>query len=107
MRKTRIDELPQLINVLKGDMGLVGPRPERPEIVKELSEEIPFFDLRHFVRPGVTGWAQICHNYGSSVKDSKEKLQYDLYYLKNYSVFLDLVIIFQTIAVIFWAKGAR
>lgn len=107
MRKTRIDELPQLVNVLKGDMGLVGPRPERPEIVKELSEEIPFFDLRHFVRPGVTGWAQICHTYGSSVKDSKEKLQYDLYYLKNYSIFLDLVIIFQTIAVIFWAKGAR
>jgi len=107
LRKTRIDELPQLINVLKGDMGLVGPRPERPEIVKELSEEIPFFDLRHFVKPGVTGWAQICYNYGSSVKDSKEKLQYDLYYLKNYSVFLDLVIIIQTIAVIFWGKGAR
>jgi sugar transferase (PEP-CTERM system associated) len=107
MRKTRIDELPQLINVLKGDMALVGPRPERPEIVKELSEKIPFFDLRHYVKPGVTGWAQICYNYGSSVKDSKQKLQYDLYYLKNYSVFLDLVIIFQTIAVIFWAKGAR
>ena len=79
----------------------------KPEIVKELSEKIPCFDLRHFVKPGVTGWAQICYNYGSSVKDSKEKLQYDLYYLKNYSVFLDLVILIQTIAVIFWGKGAR
>ncbi len=107
MRKTRIDELPQLINVLRGDMGLVGPRPERPEIVKELSEKIPFFDLRHCVKPGITGWAQICYNYGSSVKDSKEKLQYDLYYLKNYSVFLDVVILVQTMAVILWGKGAR
>lgn len=107
MRKTRIDELPQLFNVLKGDMSLVGPRPERPVIVKELAEKIPFFDLRHCVKPGITGWAQICYNYGSSVKDSKEKLQYDLYYLKNYSIFLDLVILVQTMAVILWGKGAR
>jgi lipopolysaccharide/colanic/teichoic acid biosynthesis glycosyltransferase len=107
MRKTRIDELPQLINVLKGDMSLVGPRPERPEIVKELATKISFYELRHYVKPGVTGWAQICYSYGSTVEDSKEKLEYDLYYLKNYSVFLDMVIIFQTIGVIFWGKGAR
>jgi sugar transferase (PEP-CTERM system associated) len=107
IRKTRIDELPQLINVLKGDMSFVGPRPERPQFVEELRRVIPYYDLRHHVKPGITGWAQVCYPYGSSVKDAREKLQYDLYYLKNYSVFLDVNILLQTIQVILWGKGAR
>jgi sugar transferase (PEP-CTERM system associated) len=107
IRKTRIDELPQLINVLRGDMSFVGPRPERPQFVSELSEVIPFYGLRHHVKPGITGWAQICYPYGSSVADAKEKLQYDLYYMKNYSLFLDMMILFQTAQVILWGKGAR
>ncbi len=107
MRKTRIDELPQLLNVLQGDMSFVGPRPERPVFVRELEQEIPFYGLRHHVKPGITGWAQICYPYGSSVNDAREKLQYDLYYLKNYSVFLDITILLQTATVILWGKGAR
>ncbi len=107
MRKTRIDELPQLLNVLQGDMSFVGPRPERPVFVEELKQEIPFYNLRHHVKPGITGWAQICYPYGSSVNDAREKLQYDLYYLKNYSVFLDITILLQTATVILWGKGAR
>lgn len=107
IRKTRIDELPQLINVLKGDMSFVGPRPERPEFVSELAQIIPYYDLRHHVKPGITGWAQVSYPYGSSINDSREKLQYDLYYLKNYSVFLDVNILLQTIQVILWGKGAR
>ncbi len=107
MRKTRIDELPQIINVLKGDMSFVGPRPERPEFVTDLNEQIPFYSLRHHVKPGITGWAQICYPYGSTVEDTKEKLQFDLYYLKNYSFFLDITIILQTMTVILWGKGAR
>jgi len=107
IRKTRIDELPQLINVLRGDMSLVGPRPERPQLASELAEKIPFYKLRHHVKPGITGWAQICYPYGSNIRDAKEKLQYDLYYLKNYSIFLDIVIVVQTITVILWGKGAR
>jgi lipopolysaccharide/colanic/teichoic acid biosynthesis glycosyltransferase len=107
IRKTRIDELPQLINVLKGDMSFVGPRPERPEFVSELAQVIPYYDLRHHVKPGITGWAQVSYPYGSSINDSREKLQYDLYYLKNYSVFLDVNILLQTIQVILWGKGAR
>ena len=107
IRKTRIDELPQLLNVLKGDMSFVGPRPERPEFVSELSRAIPYYDLRHHVKPGITGWAQVSYPYGSSIKDAREKLQYDLYYLKNYSVFLDINILLQTIQVILWGKGAR
>jgi len=107
IRKTRIDELPQLINVLKGDMSFVGPRPERPEFVSELAQAIPYYDLRHHVKPGITGWAQVSYPYGSSINDSREKLQYDLYYLKNYSVFLDVNILLQTIQVILWGKGAR
>lgn len=107
IRKTRIDELPQLINVLKGDMSFVGPRPERPEFVAELSRAIPYYDLRHFVKPGITGWAQVSYPYGASIKDSREKLQFDLYYLKNYSIFLDINILLQTIQVILWGKGAR
>lgn len=107
LRKTRIDELPQLINVLKGDMSFVGPRPERPEFVAELGEKIPYYDLRHRVNPGITGWAQICYPYGSSERDAREKLQFDLYYIKNYSLFLDLMILIQTAQVMIWGKGAR
>ncbi|MGX5174077.1 TIGR03013 family XrtA/PEP-CTERM system glycosyltransferase [Aliikangiella sp. IMCC44653] len=107
MRKTRLDELPQLWNVLKGDMSFVGPRPERPEFVEELAQQIPYFRMRHRVKPGITGWAQVCYPYGDDVKDAKEKLQYDLYYIKNYSVFLDLTILAQTAQVIMWQKGAR
>ncbi len=107
IRRTRIDELPQLINVLKGDMSFVGPRPERPQFVAELSQAIPYYDLRHYVKPGITGWAQILYPYGASINDAREKLQYDLYYLKNYSIFLDINILLQTIQVILWRKGAR
>ncbi len=107
IRKFRIDELPQLINVLKGEMSFVGPRPERPEFVAELAQAIPYYDLRHHMKPGITGWAQVSYPYGSSIKDSREKLQFDLYYLKNYSVFLDINILLQTIQVILWGKGAR
>ena len=107
IRKFRIDELPQLLNVLKGEMSFVGPRPERPEFVAELAQAIPYYDLRHHVKPGITGWAQVSYPYGSSINDSREKLQYDLYYLKNYSLFLDLNILLQTVQVILWGKGAR
>ena len=107
IRKFRIDELPQLFNVLKGDMSFVGPRPERPEFVADLAQAIPYYDLRHYVKPGITGWAQVSYPYGASINDSREKLQYDLYYLKNYSVFLDVNILLQTVQVILWGKGAR
>lgn len=105
IRKTRIDELPQLINVLRGDMSFVGPRPERPEFVEDLNHKIPYYTLRHHIKPGITGWAQICYPYGASVEDSQEKLQYDLYYLKNNTIFLDLLILMQTAAVILLFKG--
>ncbi|MDH5301318.1 MAG: TIGR03013 family PEP-CTERM/XrtA system glycosyltransferase [Gammaproteobacteria bacterium] len=107
IRKTRIDELPQLINVLKGDMSFVGPRPERPEFVEEFSKTIPYYAERHRVKPGVTGWAQISYPYGASHKDTIEKFQYDLYYVKNYSMFLDFSILLQTAEVVLWGKGAR
>jgi sugar transferase (PEP-CTERM system associated) len=107
IRKTRIDELPQIFNVLKGDMSFVGPRPERPEFVVKLSEKIPYYSERHRVKPGITGWAQICYPYGSSDKDAVEKLQYDLYYVKNYSLFMDFMIMLQTAEVIIFGKGAR
>lgn len=107
IRKTRIDELPQLWNVLKGEMSLIGPRPERPEFVEELEKEIPFYSLRHAVKPGVTGWAQVCYPYGSSVDDSRRKLEYDLYYAKNMSLLLDIKIVLKTIGVILFPKGAR
>lgn len=107
IRKTRIDELPQLFNVFTGDMSFVGPRPERPEFVAELARSIPYYDLRHYVKPGITGWAQILYPYGASINDAREKLQYDLYYLKNYSIFLDINILLQTVQVILWGKGAR
>lgn len=107
IRKTRIDELPQLFNVLKGNMSFVGPRPERPEFVENLTKEIPYYSLRHHVKPGITGWAQICYPYGANVNDAREKLQYDLYYLKNNTIFLDLLILIQTAAVIMLCRGAR
>lgn len=107
IRKTRLDELPQIFNVLKGDMSFVGPRPERPEFVTGLTEQIPYFAERHRVKPGITGWAQICYPYGASEKDSLEKLQFDLYYIKNYSLFLDLVIILQTAHSVIAGKGGR
>lgn len=107
IRLVRIDELPQIFNVLKGDMSFVGPRPERPFFVKELSKEIPYYSMRHSVKPGITGWAQIRYPYGASVEDAKEKLQYDLYYAKNHTLFLDLIILFQTAQVVLFGKGAR
>ena len=107
IRKTRIDELPQLFNVIIGEMSFVGPRPERPEFVVKLSEKIPYYSERHRVKPGITGWAQICYPYGSSDKDAVEKLQYDLYYVKNYSLFMDILIMLQTAEVVIFGKGAR
>jgi sugar transferase (PEP-CTERM system associated) len=106
IRKLRIDELPQLYCVLKGDMSLVGPRPERPFFVDQLTHEIPFYAVRHSVKPGVTGWAQVCYHYGATVEDSAEKLQYDLYYVKNHSLFLDLAVLFETVGVVITGKGA-
>jgi sugar transferase (PEP-CTERM system associated) len=107
IRKLRLDELPQLINVIKGDMRFIGPRPERPEFVKSLSEKIPYYHERHCVKPGLTGWAQLCYPYGSSEKDALEKLQFDLYYVKNQSLVFDLMILLQTVEVVVWGKGAR
>jgi len=107
IRKFRIDELPQIFNVLKGDMSFVGPRPERPVFVEQLSDSIPYYSERHRVKPGITGWAQICYPYGDSEKDAYEKLQFDLYYVKNYSLFLDLIILFQTAGAVLWGKGGR
>ena len=107
MRKTRMDEIPQLFNVLKGEMSFVGPRPERPWFVEQLQKEIPYYPLRFSVKPGITGWAQIKYRYGSSVKDAFEKLQYELFYIKNLSLFLDLSILFSTIRVVLSGRGAR
>ena len=107
LRRTRLDELPQLWNVLTGDMSLVGPRPERPEFVQKLTEQIPFYGQRHVVRPGLTGWAQVRYTYGSSTEDAMQKLQYDLYYIKNLSIALDLFIIVSTIKTVIMRKGAQ
>jgi sugar transferase (PEP-CTERM system associated) len=107
IRKFRVDELPQIFNVLKGDMSFVGPRPERPYFVKELSKQIPYYASRHTVKPGITGWAQIKYPYGASVDDAREKLQYDLYYAKNHSLFLDLIVMLQTAQVVLFGRGAR
>jgi sugar transferase (PEP-CTERM system associated) len=107
IRKLRIDELPQIINVLRGHMSFVGPRPERPEFVAELSEKIPYYVQRHCVKPGITGWAQLCYPYGSSEQDALEKLQYDLYYIKNNNLLFDLAILVQTAEVVLLGKGAR
>ncbi|MDO9072979.1 MAG: TIGR03013 family PEP-CTERM/XrtA system glycosyltransferase [Rubrivivax sp.] len=107
IRRVRIDELPQLFNVLRGDMSLVGPRPERQFFVDHLTQEIPFYALRHSVKPGLTGWAQVRYAYGATVEDSLQKLQYDLYYVKNHTLFLDLVVLFETVGVVLTGKGAR
>ena len=107
LRRTSLDELPQFWNVLKGEMSIVGPRPERPEFIHKFREQFPQYNLRHKMKAGITGWAQVCYPYGASEKDSMEKLQYDLYYIKNYSLFLDLVIILQTAHEVTWGKGGR
>lgn len=107
LRKTRLDEIPQLYNVLKGDMSFIGPRPERMAFVERLKETIPFYSTRHFVKPGVTGWAQVCYPYGASDEDALEKMRYDLYYIKNYSIFLDFRIIIDTIRVVLTGFGGR
>ncbi len=107
MRTTRIDELPQILNVLLGDMSFVGPRPERPHFVDELSQRIPYYKERHAVKPGVTGWAQVSYPYGASLEDSVQKHEYDLFYIKNHTIFLDLLILCQTAEVVFFGKGAR
>ncbi len=107
IRKLRIDELPQLFNVFKGEMSLVGPRPERPYFVDQLTQDIPYFAVRHSVKPGVTGWAQVRYQYGATVEDAQAKLQYDLYYVKNHSLFLDIVILLETVSVVLTGKGAR
>ncbi len=107
IRKVRIDELPQAWSVLKGEMSFVGPRPERPEFVDQLQTQMPYYPERHIVKPGITGWAQINYPYGASIEDSRHKLEYDLYYAKNYTPFLDLLIILQTIRVVLWPEGAR
>jgi exopolysaccharide biosynthesis polyprenyl glycosylphosphotransferase len=107
LRVARLDEIPQLWNVLRGDMSLVGPRPERPEFVNGLTREIPLYYLRHAIRPGITGWAQIRYRYGSSVEDAKEKLRYDLFYIKNMAPGLDLLIFLQTIKIILLGRGAK
>jgi sugar transferase (PEP-CTERM system associated) len=107
LRRTRLDELPQFWNILIGDMSLIGPRPERPEFVATLTQQIPFYGERHAIRPGLTGWAQVCYTYGASVEDALEKLQYDLFYQKNMSLMLDFVIVFQTLKTVLLRRGAN
>lgn len=107
LRRTRMDELPQLFNVLRGEMSFVGPRPERPYFVEQLSEQVPFYGARHTVKPGLTGWAQVRYSYGASVEDAVKKLQFDLYYVKNHTLFLDLVILINTVRVVLRGEGAR
>jgi lipopolysaccharide/colanic/teichoic acid biosynthesis glycosyltransferase len=107
MRKVRLDEIPQLWNVLRGEMAFVGPRPERPEFVQWLSQEIPFYDLRHMIRPGITGWAQVRYRYGASLEETRRKLEYDLYYVKHLSIGLDLLIMFETVKTIILRRGAQ
>jgi sugar transferase (PEP-CTERM system associated) len=107
LRKTRLDELPQLLNVLRGDMSFVGPRPERPEFVADLTSKIPYYQERHYVKPGITGWAQLCYPYGASEKDAFAKLEFDLYYIKNRSLVFNIIILLQTVEVVLWQKGSR
>jgi exopolysaccharide biosynthesis polyprenyl glycosylphosphotransferase len=107
LRRTRVDELPQLVNVLRGEMSIVGPRPERPEFVAELAREMPLYNERHIVKAGLTGWAQVNFRYGASVEDARQKLSYDLFYVKNFSILLDLLILAQTLRVLFWPGGVR
>ena len=107
LRKTSLDELPQLFNILKGDMSFIGPRPERGEFVERLAEQIPYYGKRHFIKPGVTGWAQVKYPYGATDEDALEKLRYDLYYIKNFSITLDLMIILETVKVVLFGRGGR
>jgi sugar transferase (PEP-CTERM system associated) len=107
IRKIRVDEIPQFWNILKGEMSFVGPRPERPHFVAQLAEEIPFYEQRHLIAPGLTGWAQIKYPYGASIEDARQKLQYDLFYIKNHGLVLDAIIIFETIKIILFGRGAQ
>jgi sugar transferase (PEP-CTERM system associated) len=107
IRKVRVDEIPQFWNILKGEMSFVGPRPERPHFVAQLAEEIPFYEQRHLIAPGLTGWAQIKYPYGASIEDARQKLQYDLFYIKNHGLFLDAIIMFETIKIILFGRGAQ
>jgi exopolysaccharide biosynthesis polyprenyl glycosylphosphotransferase len=107
LRRTRIDELPQLVNILRGEMSFVGPRPERPVFVAELARQIPLYNERHMVKAGLTGWAQINYPYGASIDDARSKLSYDLYYVKNFSILFDFVILMQTLRVVLWPSGVR
>ena len=107
LRKYRLDELPQLISVIKGDMSLIGPRPERPQIDIELKEQIIYYELRNFIKPGISGWAQVNYPYGASIKDAKNKLNYDLFYIRNYSIILDIIILFKTLKIVFNGKGYK
>jgi len=107
IRKVRIDEIPQFWNILRGEMSFVGPRPERPHFVSQLADEIPYYEQRHLIAPGLTGWAQIKYPYGASVEDARQKLQYDLFYIKNYSLLLDAIIMFDTIKIILFGRGAQ
>jgi lipopolysaccharide/colanic/teichoic acid biosynthesis glycosyltransferase len=103
LRRTRIDELPQLFNILKGDMSFVGPRPERPEFIENLAKQLPLYHERHAVKAGLTGWAQVNYPYGASLDDARSKLSYDLYYVKNFNILFDLKIVLQTLRVVMWA----
>jgi sugar transferase (PEP-CTERM system associated) len=107
IRKTRVDEIPQFWNILRGEMSFVGPRPERPHFVAQLAQEIPYYDQRHLIAPGLTGWAQINYPYGASIEDARQKLQYDLFYIKNHSLILDAIILFETIKIILFGRGAQ
>ena len=107
LRKTRLDELPQLISVIRGEMSLIGPRPEREVIDNELKNHIPFYETRYFIKPGLSGWAQVNYPYGASIKDSKKKLSYDLYYLRNFSILFDFLIFFKTIRILLLRRGSN
>ena len=107
LRRSKLDELPQLLNVLRGEMSMVGPRPERPSFVAQLREQIPYYDLRHTVKPGLTGWAQVRYAYGASLEDARKKHQFDLYYVKNNSLLLDLQVLIETVSVVLFREGAH
>jgi exopolysaccharide biosynthesis polyprenyl glycosylphosphotransferase len=107
IRKIRVDEIPQFWNILRGEMAFVGPRPERPHFVAQLAEQIPYYEQRHLIAPGLTGWAQIKYPYGSSIEDARHKLEYDLFYIKNHTLLFDLIILFETFKIILFGRGAQ
>jgi hypothetical protein len=107
IRKIRVDEIPQFWNILKGEMSFVGPRPERPHFVAQLAHEIPYYEQRHMIAPGLTGWAQIKYPYGASIEDARQKLQYDLFYIKNHGLVFDAIILFETVKIILFGRGAQ